>query len=204
MSNTVIVQPQPQKTFFDTVKSQLNKPLFAATLKHNAPGSYDFGYIDSSKYSGTLAYTTVDNSQGFWSFTADSYSVGGSGSGGSITGIADTGTTLLLLDDTVVSAYYSQVQGAQNSQSDGGYVFDCSTQLPDFSVTIAGYQAVVPGSLINFQPTIQGGSSCFGAIQSNQDWDSPFLGTSSSRRSMSSLMRAGPSWVLPRRLSLFL
>lgn len=137
------------------------------TLKHNAPGSYDFGFIDSSKYTGNLAYTDVDNSQGFWSFTADSYSVGGSGSGSSIKGIADTGTTLLLLDDSVVSDYYSHVSGAQNSQSDGGYVFDCSATLPDFTVTIAGYKAVVPGTYINFQPVNQSGQTCFGGIQSN-------------------------------------
>lgn len=81
------VKPQAQKTFFDTVKSQLDKPLFAVTLKHNKPGSYDFGYIDKSKYTGQLAYTDVDSSQGFWMFTADSYKVG-SQTGGSIKGIA--------------------------------------------------------------------------------------------------------------------
>lgn len=83
------VKPKPQTTFFDTVKSSLAKPLFAVTLKHNEPGSYDFGYIDSSKYKGSIQYTQVDNSQGFWQFTADGYSIGGSsGSGGSISGIA--------------------------------------------------------------------------------------------------------------------
>lgn len=81
------VQPQAQTTFFDTVQSQLDSPLFAVTLKHNAPGTYDFGFIDNSKYTGQLAYTPVDNSQGFWSFTADSYSAG-SAQGGSIQGIA--------------------------------------------------------------------------------------------------------------------
>jgi aspergillopepsin I len=81
------VKPTAQTTFFDTVKSQLDSPLFAVTLKHNAPGTYDFGYIDSSKYTGTLAYAPVDSSQGFWSFTADSYSIG-STTGSSITGIA--------------------------------------------------------------------------------------------------------------------
>lgn len=81
------VRPTPQTTFFDTVKSQLDSPLFAVTLKHNAPGTYDFGYIDSSKYTGTLAYAPIDNSQGFWSFTADSYTIGGT-TGPSITGIA--------------------------------------------------------------------------------------------------------------------
>lgn len=79
----------------------------------------------------------------------------------------DTGTTLLLLDDSVVSAYYSQVSGAQSDSSVGGYTFDCSSTLPDFTVTISGYNAVVPGSFINFAPVYDGSSTCFGGIQSN-------------------------------------
>jgi aspergillopepsin I len=148
----------------------LAKPVFAATLKHNAPGSYDFGFIDSSKYTGQLAYTPVNNSQGFWQFTADGYRIGGQLSGGnssSINAVADTGTTLLLLDDSVVSAYYSNVTSAQNSPSVGGYVFPCNASLPDFSVTIAAYTAVVPGRYINFLPTDQTKQTCFGGIQSN-------------------------------------
>jgi len=160
------VKPKAQTTFFDTVKSSLSSPLFAVTLKHNAPGTYDFGFIDSSKYTGDLAYADVDNSQGFWEFTADSYSVG-SQKGSSIKGIADTGTTLLLLDDEVVSAYYKQVSGAQQDSSAGGYTFDCSAKLPDFTVTISGYDAVVPGDLINYAPASEGSSTCLGGIQSN-------------------------------------
>ncbi|KAJ6144923.1 hypothetical protein N7470_008818 [Penicillium chermesinum] len=161
------VKPKPQTTFFDTVKSQLASPIFAVALKHNAPGVYDFGFADSSKYTGSLAYTDVDNSQGFWEFTADSYKIGSTAGSGNLKGIADTGTTLLLLDDDVVSAYYQQVEGAQNDQSAGGYTFDCSTKLPDFTVTISGYDAVVPGDLINYAPASQGSSTCLGGIQSN-------------------------------------
>jgi aspergillopepsin I len=83
-----IVSPNPQKTFFDNVKSSLAKPLFAATLKHNAPGTYDFGFIDSSRYTGKIAYTDVDSSQGFWMFTTDDYSIDGQSQGEQITGIA--------------------------------------------------------------------------------------------------------------------
>lgn len=82
------VSPRRQATFFDTVKSDLDKPLFAVTLKHGAPGTYDFGYIDQKKFTGSLTYTDVDNSQGFWSFTADSYKVGNGPAGRSIEGIA--------------------------------------------------------------------------------------------------------------------
>ncbi|KAJ6006045.1 hypothetical protein N7451_003989 [Penicillium sp. IBT 35674x] len=160
------VKPKSQTTFFDTVKSTLASPLFAVSLKHNAPGSYDFGFTDQSKYTGSLTYADVDSSQGFWSFTADSYKIG-SQSGSSIKGIADTGTTLLLLDDEVVSAYYKQVSGAASDSSAGGYTFDCSATLPDFTVTISGYDAVVSGDLINYAPVSQGSSKCFGGIQSN-------------------------------------
>lgn len=82
------VSPKAQTTFFDTVKGQLDSPLFAVTLKHSAPGSYDFGYIDDSKYTGDLTYTDVDSSEGFWTFTASSYKVGTGSAGSSITGIA--------------------------------------------------------------------------------------------------------------------
>lgn len=160
------VEPKPQTTFFDTVKSQLNSPLFAATLKHNAPGTYDFGFVDKNKYTGSLAYTDVDNSQGFWMFAADGYKAG-STTGGSISGIADTGTTLMMLPNNIVAAYYRQVSGAQNNPLAGGYTFDCSIQLPDFTLTIGGYDAVVPGSLINYAPITPGSSTCFGGIQSN-------------------------------------
>ncbi|KAG0161311.1 hypothetical protein PDIDSM_8845 [Penicillium digitatum] len=161
------VTPVPQTTFFDTVKSSLDQPLFAVTLKHGAPGTYDFGFIDENKFIGSVAFTDVDNSDGFWSFTTDSHKIGSGSTGGPITGIADTGTTLLLLPDSVVDAYYRQVKGARNSDSAGGYVFPCSANLPDFTVTISGYDAVVPGSLINYASVNPGSSSCFGGIQSN-------------------------------------
>ena len=74
--NHPIVQPRRQATFFDNVKPQLAAPVFAATLKHAAPGSYDFGYVDKSKYKGSLTYVPVDSSRGYWGFTSDSYVVG--------------------------------------------------------------------------------------------------------------------------------
>lgn len=82
------VKPQAQTTFFDTVKEDLDSPLFAVTLKHGAPGSYDFGFVDQSKYTGSLTYADVDNSQGFWMFTASGYAIGDQASSTSISGIA--------------------------------------------------------------------------------------------------------------------
>ncbi|EOA81136.1 uncharacterized protein SETTUDRAFT_24639 [Exserohilum turcica Et28A] len=159
------VEPQAQTTFFDTVHDQLASPLFAVTLKYHAAGTYDFGFIDSSKYTGSITYVNADNSQGFWAFSASGYSVGNSNTRSSISGILDTGTTLILVDDSIVSAYYSQVSGAQFDNSQGGYTFPCSASLPTFSITVGGVKQTVPGKYINYAPA--SGNSCFGGIQSN-------------------------------------
>lgn len=161
------VQPQQQKTFFDTVKSSLNQKLFAVDLKKGQAGSYDFGFIDTAKYTGAITYVPVNSGQGFWQFSAGGYSVGSATTTtGSIgTAIADTGTTLLLIPNAAVKAYYAKVSGASYSSSEGGYVFPCSATLPNFNVAIGGKTFVIPGSYINFAPT--SGSTCYGGIQSN-------------------------------------
>lgn len=167
-----------QKTFFDNVKSSLKQPLFAADLKHSKPGSYDFGFADTKKYTGSVAYTNVDNSQGFWGFTSASYKVGNKVFKTKTTGIADTGTTLLLLPDTVVASYYAQVTGAQKVDSYGGWVFPCSANLPSFTYTIAGSTSatgsssttvniVIPGSYFNYSPVGDASNNCYGGMQSS-------------------------------------
>jgi len=152
------VKPTKQTTFFDTVKSSLAKPLFAVDLKAGAPGTYDFGYIDSSKYKGSITYVPVSTANGFWEFTA------GSGVGDSI---ADTGTSLLYLPDSVVDSYYSKVSGAKYDSQQGGYTFPCSTTLPNYNQVIGGATYTVPGKYINYAPIDSTGRTCFGGIQSS-------------------------------------
>lgn len=162
-----VVQPQKAKTFFDNAQSSLNDPLFAAFLPKATDGAYDFGATDPSRYTGDIVYTDVDNSNGWWEFPSTGYKVGDkTGSLNGQTGIADTGTTLVLVGDDAVDAYYAQVQSAENSQTEGGYVFDCSEKLPDYSFQIGDSDdyATIPGSLINFAEA--SGGKCFGGIQS--------------------------------------
>lgn len=164
------VKPNAQTTWFDSgIKQGLfEKNLFTVDLKHAQPGTYDFGFIDDSKHSGEITYTDINTSQGFWEFTGTGYGVGnGQFNQQGIDAIADTGTTLLLMDDSVVSDYYSQVQGAQNDQQQGGYVFDCSVELPDFVLGIGSGKATIPGTLMSLGAVQSGSSQCFGGLQSN-------------------------------------
>jgi aspergillopepsin I len=162
-----IVQPEQASTFFDNAQASLDSPIFAAYLPKDTDGAYDFGATDSTKFTGSLVYTDVDNSNGFWEYPSTKFKVGStSGSMSGSTGITDTGTTLILMADSAVSAYYKKVSGATNSQTDGGYIFPCSATLPELSFLIGSSEyASVPGTLLNFAPASESGK-CFGGIQS--------------------------------------
>ncbi|KAI1420479.1 aspartic peptidase domain-containing protein [Xylaria sp. FL1777] len=156
------VTPTPEKTFFDNILDNLDVAAFTADLKYHTAGTYDFGVVDDSKYTGDISYVDVDNSQGFWGFTADI-------NGQSVDGIADTGTTLALFPGDVVSAYYKQVDGAEEDQQQGGYVFPCDADLPDLTFTPGDAKITIPGQYINYAPADESGSTCFGGIQSSED-----------------------------------
>ncbi|KAM3565910.1 hypothetical protein ARSEF4850_001143 [Beauveria asiatica] len=148
------VKPQRQTTWFESLKPQLESPLFVADLRHQNPGTYFFGFIPQDAQNVT--YTDVDSSDGFWAFNATT-------DHGDIMGIADTGTTLVLLVEEIVKAYYSNVPSAENSQEQGGYIFDCTEKLPDFPFTVGGSNITIPGELINYAHA--SGTKCFGGIQ---------------------------------------
>lgn len=144
-SNINTVRPNQQATFFDSVSRTLPSKLFTADLKKGAPGSYDFGFIDTSKYAGAITYAPIQSSSGFWRFAMGGYTIGGKAAKTSSmgTGIADTGTTLLYLPDAVVSDYWGSVSGAYMSNQFGAYIFPCASTLPTFAISISGRNFVI-------------------------------------------------------------
>jgi hypothetical protein len=97
-----------------------------------------------------------------------SYQIGASGTkGASVTGIADTGTTLLLLPTAVVEAYYAAVTSAKYSAAEGGYVVTCAATLPEFIIYIGTTPITIPGSYMAYAPLTTGSATCFGGIQTD-------------------------------------
>lgn len=162
--------PKAVNTFFDNAVSQLDSPLFTADLKHNAPGTYDFGFINSSLYTGSITYVPVNTNPGYWTWTSSGYAIGsGSFSSSSLSGIADTGTTLLYLPLSIVKAYYAKVSGSSNSNTYGGYVFPCSATLPTFTFGVGSARITIPANYLNYGPVSTGSSTCFGGLQDSSD-----------------------------------
>ncbi|KAK3937740.1 acid protease [Diplogelasinospora grovesii] len=161
------VKPQQQKTFFDNVMPSLAEPLFTADLRKNAAGAYEFGRVDTTKFTGQMAWVPVNTTNGFWQFATSGFAVGASTSinkTATAQAIADTGTTLMLVSQATADGYYSQVPGAANNAQVGGITVPCNATLPDLLVDVGGvYTARVKGEDINFAQ-VQG-NTCFGGVQ---------------------------------------
>ncbi|KAK2759154.1 hypothetical protein FQN54_003254 [Arachnomyces sp. PD_36] len=172
--NTML--PEQQKTFFDNVAPDLDEPVLTAQLLKGKPGSYEFGVVDNSKFLGDLVKIPVDASQGFWEIKSTQFAVGDGKqtvvTKGSETAIADTGTSLMLINDEIVTAYYDQVEGSVFAAATGGFIYPCATKLPDLYVSVGDtHLARIPGDVVNFATvgtnTTTGEDLCFGGIQSN-------------------------------------
>ncbi|KAK8037791.1 Endothiapepsin [Apiospora marii] len=163
------VKPNKQTTWFDNIMNDLDMPVWTSDLKNDAPGTYNFGYIDEEAYTGEISYVPVDSSQGFWSFEASGYAIGNKSVPLKFQGIADTGTSLAMLPQEINTAYYSQVQGASMSYSLGGYVFPCDAKIPDFTYKVGDVSIVIPASFINYAEADEEGKKCFGGIQPDTD-----------------------------------
>ena len=167
------IRPKPQKTFFDNVMADLTQPVFTAQLKHGEVGAYEFGNIDATAFTGSLNTAAVDSSRGFWEVDSTQAIVGtDTVSIPDGKAIIDTGTSLMLAADDIVVAYYNQVDGAEFSESVGGVIFPCNSDLPDLQVQIGDtYMATVSGQLMNFSAAgtdrNTGVKFCFGGLQSN-------------------------------------
>lgn len=175
------VQPTKVQTPVENMISQSDIPknaeLFTANLGSvkdaNDPDKgvsfYTFGYIDKAALGGqTPYYTPIDNSQGFWMFDSSSAVVAGKTikrSGNKA--IADTGTTLCLIDDSTCQAIYHAIPGGKYDSTQQGYIFPASNtaaQLPVVSFAVGGKQFVVQKEDLGFADA--GNGMVYGGIQS--------------------------------------
>ncbi|KAJ7713994.1 aspartate protease [Mycena metata] len=160
-------------TFMQNIVSSLPAPIFAVYLPWGtgaAASSIDFGYIDSSKYTGTLSTVPLTSGTFHWAIKSTTYYVNGVKHNVTSTttgnAIIDTGTTLLRVYPEIASTFYAGVTGAY--QDGTVWVFPCSTTaFPTLTVDVGGVQAPVSHELnFGFYETLPNGTEiCGGGIQ---------------------------------------
>jgi len=151
--------------------------LFTVWLGNQTEHSFfTFGYIDAKALQGQQpTYTPIDNSGGAWLFDSGAASLNGSPidrSGNKA--IADTGTTLCLVSDSLCQQIYSSIPGATKSPSQQGWVFPTPTDLstlPQVALSLGDALFQIKPSDFAFQHLDDG--TTYGGIQSrgNQEFD---------------------------------
>ncbi|KAI9012060.1 rhizopuspepsin 1 precursor [Phycomyces nitens] len=159
-----IITASGVKTPMDNLISQglITKPIFGVYLgkaSTTAVGEYVFGGYNSAHVGGTLTTVPIDNSDGFWKISVDDATIGSS-STGSFDAIIDTGTTLLVLTQSVADSIANTYGATDNG--DGTYNIDCDTSNFDpLEFSINGATFSVPPEDIVFE---KDGSTCIASF----------------------------------------
>ncbi|KAI0849232.1 aspartic endopeptidase [Daldinia vernicosa] len=131
-------------------ESELFTTAFYSSRDKDPDSFYTFGFIDEElvkKAGQDIHWTEVDNSEGFWSVSSESYTINGESvdlSGN--TAIADTGTTLALVSDKVAKKIYDQIPGATYDWLNQGYIFPIDVKaddIPEVKVAIGDKEYLI-------------------------------------------------------------
>lgn len=142
-------------SFFQTIKDRLNKQLFAVNYhRSTSDGSFDFGFINTGAYTGSLDYTSVVDTTGFWRIGIQGYGAGApfnTQHDQAHTMFLDTGAGQSRWPASLLSAWFTAyVPGASYNTLYGRWQYPCSHTLPDFHFTIgpAKTPKTIPSSFI--------------------------------------------------------
>ncbi|KAF9103854.1 Type I transmembrane sorting receptor [Mortierella sp. AM989] len=165
------------KTFMDNAiaNNAIAMPVISAFLpsvRRNGgkDGYYLFGGIDNSRYTGNLTYVPVTK-KGYWQVHISDVKVGGTSLGSASEGIIDTGTTLLILGNSIATAIHQKINGASYSNFEGGWLVPCSLEnsSENLSFTMGGQEFQVPFADLAWAPISHGSSTCFSGVQGGED-----------------------------------
>lgn len=184
------VTPLPVSTFAETIIAQKNVPvskqLFTAYLNSYrdtkqpfGKSFYTFGGINKKALGGQqIHYAPIDNSQGLWQFQSPTATI----TDREVerfdnTAVADTGSSLALIDDAICDAIYSTIPGAYYDTNAAGYVFPSNTpvdQLPSVSLAVGDREFTIRKADLSYADA--GSNFTYGGIQSRGDLSFDILG----------------------------
>ncbi|KIX94954.1 uncharacterized protein Z520_09264 [Fonsecaea multimorphosa CBS 102226] len=177
------VSPVPVKTPLDNMIAQEDIPkdqevftCYMGSYKDakdpdNGTSFFTFGKIDSDVVHASgreISYTPVNDSNGFWEFASEFVVINGQKTllPGN-TAIADTATTLMIIDDDLVEKIYSAIPGAVYDKSQQGWLIPSNTpsdKIPDVAFAVGDVEIVIDKEQIAFAPIPKSGM-VYGGIQ---------------------------------------
>ncbi|EIN03856.1 aspartic protease [Punctularia strigosozonata HHB-11173 SS5] len=151
--------------FFNTADSAgaVSSNVFGMKLASSGSELY-LGGTDSSLYSGSIEYHSIDTSTGFWQATGASVKVGSKTVESDFDTIIDSGTTIMYGPPSAVKAVYAAVSGsAVYDSSEGYYSYPCDSP-PTISFNWGGKDWEISSENLSLGETETGSGKCVGAL----------------------------------------
>ncbi len=158
------------QTFWLRTGANLEMPyLFTVDIYQDRNGTFDFGYIDTAKYTGEITYASMDTTETNWNFKMKGFAIG-NGSMNTVdtfVGIVDTGGPNIGLPSDVVSPYFDSFGGSPTSGNSHNY--PCSAYPPpDLTLYFEdGGTLVLNGSFL-VQPPSGSSKTCNGRLDDSE------------------------------------
>ncbi|KAJ3273472.1 hypothetical protein HDV01_004392 [Terramyces sp. JEL0728] len=172
--------------FFDLLKLPKSQNLFSFYLSNNADGDFGqvtLGGVDNSKFTGSISYFPLVSSKE-WAFSIDglTYAVGNnqpqSASQSVSQAIPDTGTSLLMVEQSVADSINSDL-GAQYDSQQQVYIIDCSAaqsgQPLTFNLGSSSFSIPASVYVVNAGTDSNGQQQCISGIVGGADGSTPVL-----------------------------
>lgn len=161
------IMPEIEPNFFETIKPQLAKPVFAVAEKKGG-AVFDFGFFDQKKMTGPVAWANNKWEEDWpaYRFFGEGFSLGNSKVTARRQNIhLDTSTSLSYTDFDIVKDFYSRIPGASYDKEQQFSTLPCNSSPPDWTVVISGQKFTTPGSQLISQPIDDTGKVCLGGLQ---------------------------------------
>jgi aspergillopepsin I len=167
------IKPIRQKTWFENIKGSLELPLFALSLRQRGPSTIDFGFVNSTKMVGKIAWSTARH-PAIWTILCSAIRVQGESwnitsklTENKLMGTVDSRQNTWQLPSSFVDFYYSFVSEAVYERNRKEWFFPCTVKLPDIVVTIENQDIVVPGSNL-MSESLEPSTLCGGNLEAVQ------------------------------------
>lgn len=154
------------QTFWLRTGANLEMPyLFAVNIYQDRNGTFDFGFIDTAKYTGELTFVPMDTTQSNWNFQMNGFAIG-KGSKQTVdkfAGVVDTGGPNLGLPSSVVDPYFKSFGG--KATTGNSHTYPCSAYPPpNLTLYLEGGKKLVLNSTFLVDPPDGSGTTCNGRI----------------------------------------
>lgn len=131
-------------------------------------GELFLGGTDTTAFSGSLTNAKLITTPAFWEISVEGASVGSSKV---VTqaqdAIVDTGTTLLIVDNTSANNIFAKIPGAASASrtvGEGFFTIPCNNIPDDVSIEISGTSFTLSPDTLNFGQVSEGSSDCVAGI----------------------------------------